>query len=79
MTRLEKLKELEEKLGKAMEECEDKSLAAIAKQYRETLREIEEIEGVDEGDDRIAEIFEKRTADGKPGAVRKSRSKVRKK
>ena len=68
MTRLEKLKELEEKLGKAMEECEDKSLAAIAKQYRETLREIEEIEGVDEGDDRIAEIVDE-VFDFRPAAI----------
>ena len=79
MNRLEKLKRLEEDLYGLMQRANSRSMAPLAKQYRETLREIEEIEGVDDGNDKIEEIFEKRAADGKPGAVRKSRSKVRKK
>ena len=43
--------------------------------YRETIREIEEIEGND-GADEISEILGKRDADGKPGAVRKDRTKL---
>ena len=45
MSRLEKLKELEIQLALAMRECQNKELAAIARQYRETLKDIEEIEG----------------------------------
>ena len=56
MSRLEKLKELEEKLKIAMEVCEPQSLAALARQYRETIREIEEIESVDESDE-ISDII----------------------
>ena len=37
-TRLEKLKELEETLYTTMQECEPRELAAIARQYRETIR-----------------------------------------
>ena len=47
MTRLEKLKELESKLKAAMGVCETQSLASLARQYRETIREIEEIESID--------------------------------
>ncbi|MGJ1042664.1 hypothetical protein ACR77V_12565 [Staphylococcus epidermidis] len=50
-----------------------RDLAQLSKQYRETLREIEEIEGVTE-DDEISDILSERAAAGKPGAVRKNRS-----
>jgi hypothetical protein len=70
MTRLEKLKTLEATLVAAMEVCDAKSLASIARQYRETLKEIEEIEGTEDSDDDIADILQQRAADGKPGAVR---------
>ena len=74
--RLRKLKALERQLRAALKECESKELAALAKQYRETIREIEEIEGVTDDGDEIAEILAGRQADGKPGAVRKNRSSV---
>lgn len=70
MTRLEKLKELEARLALSMGECENKELAAIARQYRETIREIEEIEGAAANDDDIAGILSEREAAGKAGAVR---------
>ena len=76
MTRLEKLKELEANLYDAMNGCEYKELASISKQYRETIREIDEIEGTDGNEDEIAQLLTKREADGKPGAVRKDSSKV---
>lgn len=74
--RLEKLKILEEKLYVAMELADSKTVAPIAKQYRETIREIEEIEGAGGNDDEIGEILGSREANGKPGAVRKNRSGV---
>ena len=46
----------------------------LAKQYRETVREIEEIEGAANSEDEICEILGERAADGKSGAVRKSRT-----
>jgi phytoene/squalene synthetase len=75
-TRLEKLKELEETLYATMQECEPRELAAIARQYRETIREIEEIEGAESNEDEIAEILQKRDSDGKAGAVRKNSTKI---
>ena len=74
--RLNKLKELEEFLKVQMHEADSKSVAAIAKQYRETIREIEEIEGGETEDDEIGAILSDRKADGKSGAVRKSRARV---
>ena len=74
--RLEKLKELEARLHGAMDYADSKSLAQLARQYRETIREIDEIEGSVDPDDEIAEILSGREADGKPGAVRKNRSGV---
>ena len=62
--RLEKLKLLQDKLEVSLETCDDKSLAAIARQYRETMREIEELEGADATDDGISEILSARQADG---------------
>ena len=75
MSRLDRLIELRDTLDTAITECDSKrDLAALARQYRETLREIEEIEGADANDDEIAEILSDRKTDGKAGAVRKSRS-----
>lgn len=74
LDRLRKLKELEAKLYAAMEEADSKSLASIARQYRETIREIAEIEGTRDTDDEIGDILQRREADGKPGAVRKDRA-----
>lgn len=74
--RLEKLKELEAKLCVAMEEADHRTLAPIAKQYRETIREIAEIEGVEDTDDEISDILQSREAAGVSGTVRKNRAKV---
>lgn len=69
-TRLEKLKELEVMLALRLGECENREMAAIARQYRETLKDIEEIEGAEANDDDIAGILSEREATGKAGAVR---------
>lgn len=47
-----------------------RDMASLARQYRETLKEIEEIEGADDNDDDIGQILAQRDADGKAGAVR---------
>ena len=72
--RLEKLKELEATLYAAMEGASVRELPALARQYRETIKEIEEIEGTAGTNDEIGEILAERAADGKPGAVRKGRT-----
>ena len=69
MDRLAKLKELEEKLYDAMQTADSKSLASIARQYRETIREIDELEG-GAVDDEIGDLLQQRQSDGKAGAVR---------
>lgn len=57
MARLEKLKELEDKLYTEMQMASSKEIAAIAKQYRETLKEIEELEGNNAEEDEIAKLL----------------------
>lgn len=74
MDRLEKLQELEAMLKANLTTADVRSLAGIAKQYRETIKEIEEIEGGDNDGDEIAELLENRGADGKAGAVRPDRT-----
>ena len=76
MDRLEKLKDLEERLFRAMGRADERSLPPLARQYRETIKEIEEIEGSDGTDDEIGNILQGREANGEPGAVRKDRTKV---
>lgn len=72
--RLDQLKNLSKVLARAIDECEDqKVLAQLARQYRETIREVEEIEGVTT-DDEISAIISARESAGKPGAVRKNRA-----
>ena len=66
--RIEKLKLLQNKLELSLETCDDKSLAAIARQYRETMREIEELEGADVIGDGISDILSARKADRKSTA-----------
>lgn len=68
--RLQKLKELEATLYEAMAGADVRSLAAIARQYRETIREIEEIEGGTADDDELGAILAERRSDGKPSSVR---------
>lgn len=55
--RLEKLKELEKELHKQMMKANSRSIAAIARQYRETLKEIEEIEGDGADEDEISKLL----------------------
>lgn len=75
--RLEKLKALAELLAEKMDEVKYiKDLSPLAKQYRETIREIEEIEGNVTDTDEIAEILHSRESSGKSGAVRKNKSAI---
>ena len=60
MSRLEKLKALESDLLNLMSKANSRSYPQLAKQYRETLKEIEELEGDDSDIDEIAQIIEKR-------------------
>ena len=76
-TRLEQLKQLAKVLASGIDACEDcRALPQLTKQYRETIREIEEIEGAADDTDEISEILAQRESDGKPGAVRTHRSGV---
>ena len=73
--RLTQLKALLEVLAAEIDEKPGaRDLAQLTKQYRETLKEIEEIEGAETTNDEISEILAERAADGKPGAVRKNRA-----
>ena len=78
MSRLTELKAAKRVLKRAIktadEEGDTRNLAPLVKQYRETLRDIEELEGAERNDDEIGTILAGREADGKPGAVRKDRS-----
>ena len=76
-TRLEQLKQLAKVLASGIDACEDcRALPQLTKQYRETIREIEEIEGAADDTDEISEILAQRESDGKPGAVRTHRTAV---
>lgn len=57
--RLSKLRELESELHDALLTAEPRAIAGIAKQYRETLAEIAELEGADDDGDAIAELIAK--------------------
>lgn len=69
--RVEQLKEL---LTVLAEQIDDKpgarDMASLARQYRETLKEIEEIEGATDDGDEIAQILSDVDADGNARAVR---------
>lgn len=76
-TRLEQLRQLAKVLASSIDACEDcRVLPQLTKQYRETIREIEEIEGADNDTDEIGAILAQRENDGKSGAVRTYRSGV---
>lgn len=76
-TRLEQLKALAKVIASSIDSCTDlRTLPQLAKQYRETIREIEEIEGCEQDGDEINEILTQRQSDGKPGAVRKNHAAV---
>lgn len=77
MNRLSQLIALRDKLAEAIDNCESmRDLAALARQYRDTIKEIEEIEGTDNANDEISEILANRSANGKPGAIRKNRAAI---
>lgn len=76
MTRLEKLKKLESDLLDMMSKANSRTYAALAKQYRDTIREIGEIEEDGSTQDEIANILDARVSDGKAGAVRKNSTKI---
>lgn len=70
-TRLDQLRELLEILADEIDKRPGaRDLAQLSRQYRETLKEIEEIEGAEQNDDDISEILSERAAAGKSGAVR---------
>ena len=70
-TRLVQLKELLVILADEIDQRPGaRDLAQLSRQYRETLKEIEEIEGAENNGDEIAEILAERDAAGKTGAVR---------
>ena len=73
-SRLDKLKELEAVLQNALMVVDCDKIAPIAKQYRETVREIEEIEGLKGNTDEISEILSRRSADGVAGSISKNHS-----
>jgi hypothetical protein len=75
MTRLEKLKALEKELKDLMSKANSRSYAALCRQYRETIKEIDEIEGSENGEDEIAQIISD-CADRLSRSVRPNRSKV---
>lgn len=66
MSRLEKLKNLENEIYALMQKANSRAYPALARQYRETLREIDELEGEDAEEDAIAELIASR--EGKPTA-----------
>ena len=69
-SRLDKLKALSRILADKIDSADDKELSQLVRQYRETLKEIEEIEGAYSNDDEIADILKKREDNGDAGAVR---------
>ena len=74
--RLTKLKILESKLFESLEDAAYNELPSLAKQYRDTLREIEALEGNVKEDDEISNLLNRREAVGKSKPVRKNRAKV---
>ncbi len=56
-SRLEQLTELRDILAREIDVCESsRDLAALSRQYREVIREIDEIENGENEDDRAASI-----------------------
>lgn len=75
--RLGKLKALAELLAEEMDKVKySKDLPPLAKQYRETIREIEELNGDTKETDEIGDLLGRRSDDGKSRAVRKDKSKL---
>jgi hypothetical protein len=75
--RVSQLKALLEILADAIDSRPGaRDLASLSKQYRETLAEIEALEGNAPKDDQIEELLKNRKANGKSNAVRKNRAAV---
>lgn len=69
--RVEQLKELLLVLAEQIDSKPGaRDMASLARQYRETLKEIEEIEGATGDDDDIGKLLAERDSAGKAGAVR---------
>lgn len=76
-TRVEQLKTLREILAEAIDNCNSmRDLASLSRQYRETIRELEEIEGTTHDNDEIGDILASRDADGRARTVRKNRTEL---
>lgn len=57
-TRLDQLKQLSRILANAIDICESmRDMAALSRQYRETLREIDALENGEDANDEIASII----------------------
>lgn len=70
-SRLDQLKALRDIIAEEIDERPGaRDLAQLAKQYRETIREIESIEGVNKNGNEVSNILKARKADGKSGSVR---------
>lgn len=64
-SRVEQLRELLLILAKEIDDGPGaRDMASLARQYRETLKEIEEIEGANDDTDEIAKLL---SGDGEPG------------
>lgn len=72
----EKLEALAADLALRLESADDKTYAGLARQYRETICELDRIEGMEQQDDEIEALLSEREADGKPGAIRQNRATV---
>ena len=69
-SRLEKLEALAERIANELDESSGATVARLAKEYRETVDEIEILKEEEDNDDEIGELLREREADGKSGAVR---------
>lgn len=68
-SRLAQLKALAKVLAAGIDSCQDpRTLPALARQYRETIREIEDAEGVRPDGDEIGRLLAAREAEGEPAA-----------
>ena len=64
-TRLEQLKELALVIAGYIDQGDEShSMAQLARQYRETIKEISELEGDDDGSDPIAQLIANRDSKG---------------
>lgn len=68
--RLAKLEALAERIASELDEASGATVARLAKEYRETVDEIEILKEEEDDDDEIGELLREREADGKSGAVR---------